>query len=108
MVIELDLPAPFDLIVGMPPALQDAGLAAWQENDPANICLGRPTIFECDRAAVPDQVAHWPRLSTSEACTLRHDSPCHVSDRDVEFSRSSMHQEAAVHVRSVDPRTSEE
>ena len=107
LVEELELPAPFLSVVGVPPALQNSRFAAGEQYDPADVGRCRPTILQRDRCSVPQQEAHRPRLMAFQAIASGNDLSGCIGDNDLESLRRGMDQDAIAGVIRVDPRAGE-
>src|SRR5438105_12134191 len=81
LVVELDLPAPLFSIVGIPPALENAGLPARQDDHPSQIALGGPAVLEGDDGAAAYQEAHRPRLMPLQLFAARDRLTRLIADR---------------------------
>src|SRR6202011_6341739 len=75
LVVKLHLPAPLFAVVGVPPGFEDAGLAAGEEHQPADVVVRRPSILERDHRASPHQEAHRSRLLALQPFTFRDTVP---------------------------------
>src|SRR5918993_3640798 len=84
VVGELDLPAPLAVVLGVPPALEDAGLAAGQDDEPPQVVGGGPGVLQQDGVVLADQVAHRAGLTPFQAAALGEQLAVLVTDGDLE------------------------
>src|SRR5512133_1055302 len=103
VVVELDLPAPLAVVVGVPPGLEDAGLPAGQDDQPPQVIGGGPAILQQDRVALADQVAHRARLTPLQPTTLGEQPAVLVADGDLEGGWGGMDQQPVSGCLVVDP-----
>src|SRR5438309_11974949 len=87
VVEELHRPAPLAVIVGVPPRLQYAGLAAGQDHQPAEVCVRRPAVLERDLVTAADEERHRPLLVTFESFAARNRRTGPVRDEHVKLGR---------------------
>src|SRR5205823_145542 len=102
LVVELHLPAPFLAVVGVPPGLQDSGLAPGQEHHPPKVLLRRPPVLQHDARPMPDQEAHRPRLMALQTITPGDHLAGRIGHDDLESLRRGMDQEPVASVIGVD------
>jgi hypothetical protein len=58
VVVELHTPAPLTLVIGVPPCLENARLAAGKDDEPSDICHRRPSILQGDLSMRAYQEGH--------------------------------------------------
>src|SRR2546426_8880695 len=85
LVIKLDLPAPLLAIVGVPPALEDAGLPSGKDHDSTDVLFGGPAVFQRDGASATNEVAHRAGLMTLEPIPRGYDIARAVEDLHLQF-----------------------
>src|SRR5579864_445662 len=93
LVIELDLPAPLFPVLGVPPALQDAGFAAGKNDHAPDVRVGRPSIFERDSIALPDEKAHRAGLMALDV-PARHHRAGVISNGHLQMLRGRVNEDA--------------
>src|SRR2546422_11362811 len=70
MFINLALPAPLLAIVGVPPALENAGLPSGEDHDATDVLFGGPAVFQRDGGTATNEEAHRAGLMTLEPIPL--------------------------------------
>src|SRR5215207_6928169 len=103
VVVELDLPAPFAVVVGMPPGLEDAGLPAWQDDQPPQVLQGGPAVLQHDGVVLADQIAHRAGLAPFQPLAVGDQLAILVADGDLGSGWGGMDQQPVPGRLVVDP-----
>src|SRR5512133_3737920 len=103
VVVELDLPAPLAVVVGMPPGLEDAGLPAGQDDQAPQVVGGGPAVLQQDGVVLADQVAHRAGLAAFQPLAVGEQRAVLVADGDLEGGWGGMDQQPVPGRLVVDP-----
>src|SRR5215217_5148298 len=105
VVVELDLPAPLALVLGVPPGREDPGLPARQDYQPSQVLLAGPAVLQPDAVALTDQDAHRTGLAALQAAAFGDDLAGLVADGHVKLGWGGMHQHPVAGCLGVDLAT---
>src|SRR4051794_10126979 len=83
VVVELDGPAPFGAVGGVPPGIEHAGFTAGEDDDSAEVRIGGPAVFARQLGAVAlDAGEGIARTGALERRAVSHHAVLRVADGD--------------------------
>lgn len=104
MVIKLHAPAPFLVIWRVPPVLEDAHLAAGQDDRRAVIGLSRPDVLAGDRVAHSAKPGNGRAVTAHQVISTRQHGSVIVAYLNIQLSRRAVDQQ---HIGWIEPATRE-
>src|SRR5579885_1576069 len=100
MVIELDAPAPFLVVGGVPPVLQGADFAAGKDDGRAIVGLGGPDVLAGDRVSLEAEARDWAADCAPQVLAARQQFPVVAAHFNIKLLRRGMDQQ---HVGGIQP-----
>src|SRR5438874_897971 len=93
VVVELHLPAPLALVLGVPPLLENAGFPAGEDDQPSQVGVSRPAVLERDLALLAHKERHGAFVVALQLLAPSHDPALVGADGDLQRRWCGVHQE---------------